>query len=397
MPAQGDRVFELTQAKGSQVDVVVVGAGSIGLTIAWRARARGLSVALLERDRVGAGASHVAAGMLAPIAEAAAAEQPLLELGLASARAYPGFVEELCAACGRDDIGYTRGGTLLVARDGDEAAALDRELELRRRFGLEVQRLRPTHARELEPGLAPALRLALDVPGDHAIDPRALIPALCEAFAAAGGELFEQSPVRSVTCSGGRVSGVALEDGSEVAASNVVVASGAWAGELEGVAPEAMVPIRPVKGQILRLHDPAGPGLLSRVVRMGSTYVVPRGDGRYVIGATQEERGFDTRVTAGAAFELLRDASELIPGVSELVLDEFAAGLRPATPDNLPAIGPGAIEGLHWAVGHRRGGILLAPITAELVCCSLLGEDYGQLAAPFAPGRFAAATAGSIA
>jgi glycine oxidase len=127
---------------------------------------------------------------------------------------------------------------------------------------------------------------------------------------------------------------------------------------------------------------------------MGSSYITPRGDGRYVIGATSEERGFDTTVTAGAAFELLRDASELVPGVSELVLDEFAAGLRPATADNLPAIGPGRLEGLHWAVGHRRGGILLAPITAELTVGALLGEDPIMAAEAFAPARFSAATAG---
>ena len=136
-----------------------------------------------------------------------------------------------------------------------------------------------------------------------------------------------------------------LTDGSAVAAGQVVIAAGAWSGAIGGVAAEAMVPVRPVKGQIMRLHDPAGPGLLTRVIRMGPSYVVPRGDGRYVIGATSEERGFDVTVTAGAAFELLRDASELVPGVSEWVLDEFAAGLRPGTPDNLPAIGPGALGG----------------------------------------------------
>jgi glycine oxidase len=152
----------------------------------------------------------------------------------------------------------------------------------------------------------------------------------------------------------------------------------------------AQVSVRPVKGQIMRLHDPAGPGLLTRVIRMGSSYVVPRGDGRYVIGATSEERGFDTSVTAGAAFELLRDASELVPGVSELELDEFSAGLRPGTPDNLPAIGPSAVDGLHWATGHRRGGILLAPITAELVVAGLTGEELPAHAAAFAPGRFSA-------
>jgi glycine oxidase len=169
----------------------------------------------------------------------------------------------------------------------------------------------------------------------------------------------------------------------------VVIAAGVWSSEIPGIPVEATVPLRPVKGQILRLHDPSGPGLLARVVRMGSSYITPRGDGRYVIGATTEERGFDVTVTAGAAFELLRDASELVPGVSELVLDEFSAGLRPGTPDNLPAIGAGALDGLWWAVGHRRGGVLLAPETAELVAGALAGEPDDPSLAAFAPGRFA--------
>jgi glycine oxidase len=388
-------VFDLSHPKAPAADVAVIGAGAIGLSIAWRACRRGLRVVVLERDTAGTGASHVAAGMLAPVAEVLAVERPLLELGLASARNYPRFVSELCAEAELADVGYTRCGTLLVARDADEAEALEREFELRRRFGLDVERLRPSQARALEPGLAPALRLALEATDDHAIDPRVLIPALCVAIERAGGEVRWHTRASGVASAGGRVSGVILEDGSELTASAVVVAAGSWADQLEGIA--VRVPVRPVKGQILRLHDPAGPGLLTRVIRMGPSYVVPRGDGRYVIGATSEERGFDTTVTAGAAFELLRDATELVPGVSELVLDEFSAGLRPATPDNLPAIGRGAVEGLHWAVGHRRGGILLAPVTAEMVCSSLLGEDAGPLAAAFAPARFEHAAAESLA
>jgi glycine oxidase len=172
-----------------------------------------------------------------------------------------------------------------------------------------------------------------------------------------------------------------------------VIAAGPWADALRGIPEAARVPIHPVKGQILRLHDPAGPGLLTRVLRMRTGYLVPRGDGRYVLGATMEERGFDTSVTAGAVYELLRDAGELLPGIGELVVDELSAGLRPATPDNAPAIGPAAgLEGLHWAVGHYRHGILLAPITAELVAGALVGGEagaHGEMADAFAPARFA--------
>jgi glycine oxidase len=150
--------------------------------------------------------------------------------------------------------------------------------------------------------------------------------------------------------------------------------------------------VRPVKGQILRLRDPAGPGLLTRVLRMDPGYLVPRGDGRYVLGATMEERGYETDVTAGGVFELLRDAIELVPGLSELVIEEQEAGLRPGTPDNAPALGRGALRGLHWAAGHHRNGILLAPITADLLLQSLTGEPLHPLAAPFAPDRFTTTT-----
>ncbi len=386
-----------SQRSAPAVDLAVVGAGAIGLAIAWRATRRGLTVAVLERGQAGRGTSHLAAGMLAPIAEVTPSEEPLLELGLRSARAYPDFARELALAAGVANVGYSPCGTLLVARDDDEAQALERELALRRRYELEVERLRPSEARRLEPALAPALRLALDVADDHAIDPRALTAALAVALRRAGGELREQATVREIELTGGRASGVLLDDGSVVAAGEVVIAAGPWVGELGGIPATARIPVRPIKGQILRLHDPNGPGLLNRVVRMGPSYIVPRGDGRYVIGATYEERGFDTTVTAGAAFELLRDASELVPGVSELVIDEFSAGLRPATPDNLPVIGASAVPGLHWAVGHRRGGILFAPATAELIVASLLGEATGAAGQLFAPARFETTPAGSPA
>jgi len=396
MPAQGGFV---AQSSSTAADVVVIGGGAIGLAIAWRASARGLRVTLLERDRAGGATSHVAAGMLAPIAEVTPGEEPLLELGLRSARGYPRFLEELAesADVAAGELGYTPCGTLLVARDADEAEALERELTLRRQYGLAVERLLGSEARRREPGLAPALRLALDVPDDHAIDPRALTAGLAAAVRRCGGELREGAAVAVVEVSADRVRGVRLADGSVLAADQVVIAAGVWSPQLEGIPAPARVPVRPVKGQIMRLHDPAGPGGLARVVRMGPSYVVPRGDGRYVIGATSEERGFDTTVTAGAAFELLRDALELIPGVSEWVIDEFSAGLRPGTPDNLPAIGPAAVDGLHWAVGHRRGGILLAPVTAELIVDGLTGGSPRADAAAFSPERFQRARVGGAA
>jgi len=368
-------------------DVAVVGAGVIGLAVGWRAAERGLKVLVLERGAESAReTSSVAAGMLAPISEALATELPLMRLGIASVAAYPEFLNDLTEASEGADLGYLTCGTLLAARDADEAESLARELELRQSLGLPVNRLRGSEARRLEPALAPTLRLALEIPDDHAIDPRKLTAALARALKNKGGELRTRASVAEVTVEHDRVTGVRLADGTDVTADNVVVAAGPWSSALDGIPAGASIPVHPIKGQILRLHDPAGPGLLTRVLRMTGGYLVPRGDGRYVLGATMEERGFETTVTAGGAFELLRNAFELLPSVTELVIDELSAGLRPATPDNAPAIGPGAIPGLHWATGHFRHGILLTPITAALVAGGLMGETVPD---EFAPTRFA--------
>lgn len=362
--------------------MIVVGGGVIGLSAAWRLAQRELRVAVLERGEPGEGTSNVAAGMVAPVAEADPREEPLLRLGITSARAYPGFVAELESAAGAD-AGYLRCGTLAAARDRDEAEALERQLEIRRRLGLDVNPLRPSQARTLEPGLAPTLRGALEFPEDHAIDPRRLTAALAAAVRRSGCVLRRHAEVVSVEIG----DGVVLAGGERLTAPRVVVAAGIWSSSLAGIPDEARVPIRPVKGQIIRLHDPAGPGLLTRVLRMPSAYVVPRGDGGYVLGATMEERGFDTTVTAGAIFELMRDAAELLPGLSELVIDELSAGLRPGTVDNAPIVGPGAVEGLFWATGHYRHGILLAPATAELIAGAVV--DGAPVPDEFSPARFA--------
>lgn len=374
-------------------DVAVVGGGIAGLVVAWRAQQRGLRTVVLERDRLAGGATHVAAGMLAPISEARSGERELLALNRASLARYPAFVEQLREASGRDP-GFRRCGTLAVARDRDEAEALERELAEREALGLPVERLLASEARRREPALAPTLRLALDVPDDHAIDPRALAAALAAAVERAGGTLREGADVARIALAddGSRVAGVELEGGERIAADQVVIAAGAWAGALDGLPAHARIPIRPVKGQIMRLRDPAGAGgvpLLTRVIRMQPGYLVPRGDGCYVLGATMEEQGFDTAPTAGGIFELLRDAIELVPGVSELAIEEVAAGLRPGTPDNAPVLGSGALAGLQWAAGCFRHGILLAPLVADVLAATLAGEALPAVAAPFAAARFA--------
>jgi glycine oxidase len=378
--------------RGTSPDVLVLGGGVIGMSVALGARERGMSVTVLERHGAGSGTSRVAAGMLAPVAEAefGAGGRRQLELGMRSAQIWPEFASRLEAIAGMQ-VGLMRTGTLLIARDEDEARELERQISFRDSLGLRARRLRPTEARELEPALAPTVRLALEAPEDHSVDPRLLLAALSSACLSTGVQLREHTPVARVETDAGfeRVTGVTLADGQFVAAAQVVLAAGAWIDQIDGLPAHARIPVRPVKGQLLRLRDPAGPGLLRRVVRFEGGYLVPRADGRYVLGATVEERGFELAPTAGGVFELLRDAHELVPGVSELEIEELCVGLRPGTPDNAPAIGPGALEGLTWAAGHHRNGILLAPLTAELVVELLAGnEPSSPLLAACAPDRF---------
>ena len=337
-------------------DVAVVGGGVIGLAVAWRAAQRGLRTLVL--DAAEDGAWRYAAGMLAPVTEAEFGEDALLGLGLRALDGFPAF----CAELGVD---LRREGTLVVARDRDEAEELDRLYEHRRALGLEVERLRPSQARRAEPALAPTVRLALDVPGDAAVDPRALVVALTAAVERAGAEVRRE-----------RVS-----DLTALPADQVVIAAGAWSGKL------GAMPVRPVKGQIMRLRDPAGQDLVTRTIRTREGYLVPRGEGRYVLGVTVEERGWDTAPTSGATLELIRDLAEVVPGVLELEIEELGAGLRPGTPDNLPIIGSAA--GLVWATGHYRSGILLADVTAEAVVSVLAGDGLPEWAAACDPARFA--------
>jgi glycine oxidase len=351
-----------------RVEVVVVGGGIIGLAVAWRARRRGMEVTVLERDATGRATSFVAAGMLAPVAEVefGAAGRRLLELGLRSVKLWPAFAGELERASGLE-VGLMRTGTLLVARDEDGARELERQLAFRGSLGLRVARLRPSEARELEPALAPTLRLALQAPDDHSVDPRLVLEALRRACMLAGVNIRERSRVARIELDAERVTGVTLDGGERLSAPHVVLAVGPWSERIGGLPAGAQMPVRPVKGQILRLRDPGGPGLLGRVVRFEGGYLVPRADGCYVLGATVEERGFAARPTAGGVYELLRDAGELVPGIRELDIEELSVGFRPGTPDNAPVIGPGAVAGLTWATGHHRNGILLAPLTAEMV------------------------------
>jgi glycine oxidase len=366
-------------------DVVVVGGGVIGLAIAWRAAGAGMTVSVVD-EAPGQGASWAAAGMLAPVTEVHYGERPLLGLNLAAADRWPAFAAEVEGASGHP-VGYRSGGTLAVARDADDNAALEDLYQFQLRCGLEVERLRSRECRQLEPGLAPGIRGGVLAAGDHQVDNRALVQALLIACRRAGVRLLE-GRVAELATDGDRVTGVVLAGGARLPAEAVVLAAGCWSGGLGGLAAEALPPVRPVKGQLLYLRGSADEPLCSRNVRGLEVYVVPRGDGRVVVGATVEEQGFDTRVTAGAIHDLLRAALELLPDVAELELLETVVGLRPGSPDNAPMLGPAGPEGLVVATGHYRNGILLTPVTADAIAELLATGRVPDLIAPFTPGRF---------
>jgi glycine oxidase len=345
----------------------------IGLACAWRTAQRGARVAVLERDEPAAGATRVAAGMLAPVGELAFGEPELLEMTLASARLYPDFVAELEAATG-ESTGYARQGALHIALDRDEAAELRRVHDLQRSLGLEAEWLPPRRCRDLEPGLTPSFNGGVHAPGEASVDPRALTRALLSALGATGGEVRTGTEVVAGIFDSERLAGVRTAAGEELRAEAVVLATGAWSGRAEWLPEHARPPVRPVKGQVVELRSRDGSPPCERIIASERVYLVPRPDGRLIAGATSEEQGFDTTVTAGGVHELLREAYRLLPDVAEMELADTMAGLRPGTPDNLPIVGPGAIDGLVLATGHYRNGILLAPLTAEAVAAQLAGE-----------------------
>ncbi len=373
-------------------DVLVVGGGIIGLVTAWRAAQAGLATAVVDPEP-GGGAARVAAGMLAAVTELHHGEQTLLGLSLASARRYPDFAAEL-AECAGQDLGYRRCGTLAVALDADDRAHLRELHALHQRSGLDSQWLTGRECRRLEPMLAPGVRGGLRVDGDHQIDPRRLASALLTACGRAGVTVHRAWAERLVV-TGDRATGVVTADGVELGAAQVVLAGGSWSGRLAGVPPQVLPPVRPVKGQVLRLTMPDRPEpFLSRtvraVVRGSHVYLVPRESGELVIGATSEEMGWDTTVTAGGVYELLRDAHELVPGLTELPLTETTAGLRPGSPDNAPLLGPTGLDGLLLATGHHRNGVLLTPVTGDAMARVLTTGELPDEALPFTPRRFGA-------
>jgi glycine oxidase len=370
--------------RSTSYDAVVIGAGLIGLACAWRIQGRGLSVLVVDRAlEPGAETSDVAAGMLAPVTEVDFGEELLLAVNLRGRGRWPAFAAELEERSGLP-TGYRESGALVVAADRDDAEALRRLHEFQLSLGLEAEWLAPSRCRRLEPGLSPRIAGGILAHDDAQADPRATVRALASVVK----ETALGVDVHAIEHSGGRLTGVQTSHG-RVDCGAAVVAAGAWSPALapEGQGP----PVRPVKGQILELRARAGmEAPLSRIVRTPRCYLVPRAGGRLILGATVEEQGFDTAVTADGVFRLLEAAREVVPEVGELELVGTRAGLRPGTPDNGPVVGlDPELGGLVWATGHWRNGVLLAPLTGELVA-ALLADAAGQTQelAAMSPARF---------
>jgi glycine oxidase len=322
--------------------------------------------------------------MLAAGIEAEPTEEKLFDLGRYSQSLWPDFAHEL-ESCSGLSIGYDPTGTLMCAFNRDQTLQLRRGVEFQSRLGGRFEWLPGAAARDLEPALAPTLVAAVFSPGDHQVDNRLLGTALIEAFQRAGGCLRTGVPV-SVQRSNGRT---AVHDGSELQEfDRVIVAAGAWSGEIDGLAGTERPPVRPIKGQMLSLQMELAHPLVRHVIWGGTSYLVPRADGRLIVGATTEERGFDHSITAGGVLALLDDAWRTLPAIEELPIGEIWAGTRPGSPDDMPILGPGATGELLFATGHHRNGILLTPATAELMAELVLCDHIPERMLPFMMERF---------
>lgn len=343
--------------------VVIVGGGIMGLSIAVELRKRGaeLDVLVLEKSIPGAEASTAAAGMLAPQFEAEK-PGPLLELALLSRMAWPRFAAELRDASGGVDCAYVPSGGLQIAFSDDELHALDAKVSWQQALGLRAELLGAAEVRALEGALNPKIAGAAGFPDDHQVDPRRLLPALAVAATRRGAQ-FRSGTVNALARTGGRVTGV-IVDGEELQADLVILAAGAWSGLVAGAEIDS-TRVKPMRGQMAELQTRAP--VVSRILKSARGYVVPRPDGRVVIGSTMEMVGFDKNVTAAGVQKVLNAAIELVPELASAALIQTWAGLRPWTDDQLPLIGEGPQPGLLLATGHFRNGILLAPITARLL------------------------------
>jgi glycine oxidase len=371
--------------------IAIIGAGIVGLGIGWRLAARA-EVVVFDRGAAGMGASHAAAGMLAACCEAEPGEEALLALCRNSQARWAGFAQELMQSSGID-VELRQEGTLVLALTADDQAEAVHRLDFQKKLGLPLEWLSTAETRAREPHLAGKIAGAVFSGEDHQVDNRKVVAALRVAAERAGVKIHEYRPVKEISIHGGRADGLVLEDGTRVAADLVVLAAGAWSRGITGLPPDRRPPVRPVKGQMLALlMDPAAP-LLNHVLWAPGAYLVPRRDGRLIVGATVEERGFDETITAGGLLTLLEAAWRAIPAIEELPVDEIWAGHRPGSRDDAPILGRAPLENLFYATGHHRNGVLLAPLTADAMAKLILDDVVEPAIRPFGLERFLPARA----
>jgi glycine oxidase len=373
------------------VDTAIIGGGVIGLAAAWRLAQAGLRVAIIERGEPGREASHAAGGMLAPLAEADSRDA-FFDLAVASRSLYSQFAAELYESTGID-IEYRTEGTLYLSLDECDDEELQRRWEWQHAAGLNVEKLDASFVRSLEPQVAPSLRWALKFPDDHQVENRRLVAALASAARTAGVEIISHTDalrLRIETIAGKkRIAGVVTTRG-EVRAGAVVLAAGSWSGLVEADEPVALADVRiePVRGQMISLAMPMP--AVGHVIYSRRGYVIPRLGGALVCGSTSERAGFDKRVTAGGIAGIIDRAAGMLPAIRDLAITEMWAGLRPFAGDGWPILGGDPqVSGLVYATGHYRNGILLAPITAEMVTELIAKGEVRSDISAFSVSRFA--------
>lgn len=343
------------------MNTIIIGGGIIGLSIGWQLAKKGVNVEILEKGKAGLSASRAAAGMLAPQAEMGFEDIELFYLCRNSLDLFPRFTEELYNDSGIK-VELERTGCILPGFDRDDAERLRRLYDFREKIGMPVLWLTGSEAREIEPFLSPRCTGAIWIEDDAQINNRLLLDALKIAFVKCGGRLYEDHEVEEIIIEGDKVKGIKVH-GTNLNFNNVVIAAGSWSKQIKGLPDNLLPPVRPVKGQIinLRLNDSCK---ISKVVRAPDVYLLPKSDGRLIVGASVEEQGFDVNPTAGEIFRLLERGWEAVPSIYDLPIESIDVGLRPGSRDHMPIVGDSEVEGLYFATGHYRNGILLTPVTA---------------------------------
>ncbi len=366
-------------------DAAIIGGGVIGCAIAWGLAKAGLETAIIERGAVGGEASSAAGGMLAPLSEADCRD-PFFDLAVASRARYAGLTTELFETTGID-IEYRSEGTIFLALTAEDEEELETRFRWQRATGLEVERLDSSSVRKLEPLVSERVRWALRFPDDHQVNNRRLVAALETACRTSGVTVLDHTEASSLVCERGQTKGVQTRIGV-VHSPRVVIAAGSWSSLLAGSPSTSAMAIEPIRGQMVALASPH-PAPRS-VIYSRRGYLIPRLGGFLIAGSTTERAGYENVVTAGGIASIIERAIEIMPIISSLAITETWAGLRPATTDGLPVIGADPdINGLFYATGHYRNGILLAPITAEIMCDLIVTGKTSWNLSPFEVTRFA--------